>query len=95
MKNFAEIFSGKELEDHLKKLLNTFNKMVEEMGGDPRDLWYNQALLFGNKLSEGKINFGALTEKDLAVKMSISNIYTNLQIESAKLFDSIVFGKKK
>ncbi len=95
VKNFAEIFGGKELEDHLKKLLNTFNKMVEEMGDDPRDLWYNQALLFGNKLSEGKINFGALTEKDLAVKMSISTISTNLQIESAKIFDSIVFGKKK
>lgn len=93
VKDFAAIFGGEELENYLNKLLTAFDKMVKEMGGDPRDLWYNQALLFGNKLSEGKIDFGDLTEKDLAAKLSISLVSQNLQIESAKLFDSIVFNK--
>lgn len=94
VQDFAVIFGGEEIKSHLNKLLSLFDKMVSDMGGDPRDLWYNQALLFGNKLSQGKIDFGDLTEKDLAAKLSISIISQSLQVESAKMFDSIVFGKE-
>lgn len=93
IKDFAEILGGEELENYFNKELNSFDKMVEETTGDPRDLWYNQALFFGNKLSEGKIDFGDLAEKDVAEKLRISLVSQMLQVGSAKLFNDIVFNK--
>ena len=65
-----------------------------ELFGNPLAIngYVNQAVQFGNIISEGQIDFDELTEKDLSTKITISLASQGLRIENAKLFDKIVFG---
>lgn len=90
IKDFAEIFGGEEIENYFNKVLGSFDEIAKKC--DLRDLWFHQALIFCNMLSEGKIDFGDLTrEKQILISFT-SQI---LQIETTKLFDKIVFNKDK
>ena len=98
IKDFAKILSNEELKDKFEEklniLLDVFDDKIRETNGDQRDLWYGQSIIFGNKLSNGKINFEDLMEEDISAKLNFSIISLNLHIGSAELFDSIVLGKK-
>lgn len=90
----AKVFGGEDLGTYMLEFLESFDTVEKLANGDPRDLWFNQALSFGNRLSEERMNFVELVDQDLAAKMTVSFISIDLQIISAKLFDEIVLGKK-
>ena len=93
IQDFCKVFGGEDIEKYSKQTLAFFDEIEGEMG-DPRDLWYNQAIYFGKLFSSNELNFEKLTEENLATKLGLSTTTQQVQIENAKMFQKVILGKE-
>ncbi len=72
-------------------LAEYFEKIKVEMGGDQRDLWFKQAIRFGNILINYGTDISQYYDYNNFQEMDILSFTTmSMRIESAKIFDQML-----